>query len=41
MIIDVTPSGHGKSLMNAQIVRNDDKVKTTPVDKLAVIKKSN
>jgi len=36
MIIDVTPSGHGKSLMNAQIVRNDDKVKTTPVDKLAV-----
>ena len=36
MVIDVTPSGHGKSLMNAQIVRNDDKVKTTPVDKLAV-----
>ena len=34
--IDVLPSGHGKSLMNAQIVRNDDKVKTTPVDKLAV-----
>ena len=36
MVIDVTPSGHGKSLMNAQIDRNDDKVKTTPVDKLAV-----
>ena len=36
MVIDVTPSGHGKSLINAQIVRNDDKVKTTPVDKLAV-----
>ena len=36
MLIDVTPSGHGKSLMNAQIVRNADKVKTTPVDKLAV-----
>ena len=36
MVIDVTPSGHGKSLMNAQIVRNADKVKTTPVDKLAV-----
>ena len=36
MVIDVTPSGHGKSLMNAQIVRNDDKVKITPVDKLAV-----
>jgi hypothetical protein len=36
MVIDITPSGHGKSLMNAQIVRNDDKVKTTPVDKLAV-----
>ena len=34
--IDVMASGDGKSLMNAQIVRNDDKVKTTPVDKLAV-----
>ena len=36
MVIDVTPSGHGKSLMNAQIVRNTDKEKITPVDKLAV-----
>ena len=36
MVIDVTPSGHGKSLMNAQIVRNTDKEKVTPVDKLAV-----
>ena len=36
MVIDVTPSGHGKSLMNAQIVRNTDKVKVTPVDKLAI-----
>ena len=34
--IDVMASGDGKSLMNAQIVRNADKVKTTPVDKLAV-----
>jgi len=34
--IDVLPSGHGKSLMNAQIVRNDDKEKVTSVDKLAV-----
>ena len=36
MVIDITPSGHGKSLMNAQIVRNTDKVKVTPVDKLAI-----
>ena len=36
MVIDVTPSGHGKSLMNAQIVRNTDKEKVTSVDKLAV-----
>ena len=36
LIIDVTNSGHGKSLMNAQIVRNTDKVKATPVDKIAV-----
>ena len=36
MVIDITPSGHGKSLMNAQIVRNTDKAKVTPVDKLAV-----
>ena len=36
MVIDVTPSGHGKTLMNAQIVRNTDKEKVTPVDKLAV-----
>ena len=36
LIIDVTPSGHGKSLMNAQIVKNTDKEKVTPVDKLAV-----
>jgi len=36
MVIDVTPSGHGKSLMNAQIVRNTDSEKATPVDKIAV-----
>ena len=36
MVIDITPSGHGKSLMNAQIVRNTDKAKVTPVDKLAI-----
>ena len=41
LIIDVTNSGHGKSLMNAQISRNVDKDSITPVDKLAVIKKSN
>ena len=34
--IDVMASGDGKSLMNAQIVRNTDKVKATPVDKIAV-----
>ena len=34
--IDVMASGDGKSLMNAQIVRNTDKVKVTPVDKIAV-----
>ena len=36
LIIDVTASGHGKSLMNAQIVRNTSKEKVTPVDKIAV-----
>ena len=38
LLIDVTHSGHGKSLMNAQIVRNVDKdtITPTPVDKLAV-----
>ena len=34
--IDVMASGDGKSLMNAQIVRNTDKEKATPVDKIAV-----
>jgi hypothetical protein len=34
--IDVMASGDGKSLMNAQIVRNTDKEKVTPVDKIAV-----
>ena len=34
--IAVKPSGDGKSLMNAQIVRNLDKEKVTPVDKIAV-----
>ena len=34
--IDVIASGDGKSLMNAQIVRNTDSEKATPVDKIAV-----
>jgi len=34
--IDVKASGDGKSLMNAQIVRNTGKEKVTPVDKIAV-----
>ncbi len=34
--IAVKPSGDGKSLMNAQIVRNLDKEKVTPVDKIVV-----
>ena len=34
--IDVMASGDGKSLMNAQIVRNTEKEKATPVDKIAV-----
>ena len=34
--IDVMASGDGKSLMNAQIVRNTGKEKVTPVDKIAV-----
>ena len=34
--IDVMASGDGKSLMNAQIVRNTDKAKATPVDKIVV-----
>ena len=34
--IDVSKSGNGKSLMNAQIVRNTDSEKATPVDKIAV-----
>ena len=34
--IDVMSSGDGKSLINAQIVRNTDKEKVTPVDQIAV-----
>ena len=34
--IDVMASGDGKSLMNAQIVRNTDSEKATSVDKIAV-----
>ena len=34
--IDVMASGDGKSLMNAQIVRNTDSDKSTSVDKIAV-----
>ncbi len=36
LAIDVTDSGDGKSLINAQIVRNTDKEKVTPVDQIAV-----
>ena len=34
--IDVTNSGDGKSLMNAQLVRNIDSEKITPVDKIKI-----
>ena len=34
--IDVMASGDGKSLMNAQIIRNTEKEKATPVDKISV-----
>jgi hypothetical protein len=36
LAIDVMASGDGKSLMNAQIVRNTGKEKATPVDKISV-----
>ena len=36
LVIDVTNSGDGKSLMNAQLVRNLDSEPTTPVDQIKV-----
>ena len=36
LVIDVTNSGDGKSLMNAQLVRNMDSEPTTPVDQIKV-----
>ena len=36
LVIDVTNSGDGKSLMNAQLVRNIDSEKITPVDKIKI-----
>ncbi len=36
LVIDVMKSGDGKSLMNAQIVRNSDAEKIAPVDKIKV-----
>ena len=36
LVIDVMKSGDGKSLMNAQIVRNSDAEKVAPVDKIKV-----
>ena len=36
LVIDVVNSGDGKSLMNAQLVRNSDAEKVTPVDKIKV-----
>ena len=36
LVIDVMKSGDGKSLMNAQIVKNMDAEKVTPVDQIKV-----
>ena len=36
LVVDVMKSGDGKSLMNAQLVRNSDTEKVTPVDKIKV-----
>ena len=36
LVIDVVNSGDGKSLMNAQLVRNMDSDKVTPVDQIKV-----
>ena len=36
LVIDVMKSGDGKSLMNAQIVRNSDAEKVAPVEKIKV-----
>ena len=36
LVIDVMRSGDGKSLMNAQIVKNMDAEKVTPVDQIKV-----
>ena len=36
LVIDVVKSGDGKSLMNAQLVRNMDAEKVTPVDQIKV-----
>ena len=36
LVVDVMKSGDGKSLMNAQLVRNMDSEKVTPVDKIKV-----
>ena len=36
LVIDVVNSGDGKSLMNAQLVRNMDSEKVTPVDQIKV-----
>ena len=36
LVIDVVNSGDGKTLMNAQLVRNMDSEKVTPVDKIKV-----
>ena len=36
LVIDVMKSGDGKTLMNAQIVKNSDAEKVAPVDKIKV-----